>query len=367
MKYLSLLFLFLVTYTSLSQERLSIRTAYKVDSVYSFVKVGAKEALEKCYEDCKEKYQKCKNEGSGDCKEKLNKCRKNCEDIYLEKLHIQEVFERKNIVVHKKDEEVTTQKRVIINGSSRFIDDEKIKLKNDIVIEKRNDTIDCKKCPSNTKASVRLRGDKLYVNYFLEGKAEDQENKDIEALRKTKNIFRDSTYFFQLKNRQTLTLKHNGWVLSGLTIPLKYRFSTERRDQEISDDFSASINLNAMISYTLIGRSKFTYLKNLDNSIRDFNWTLGGFVGASTLTLNSRNTTSAGEDQIPAGEQLNQGLFSIGLGTSFSYNSFSVGLFYGHDFGLGQDTGRLWDFEGSPFIGVALGINVLNLGRPSAQ
>ena len=207
-------------------------------------------------------------------------------------------------------------------------------------------------------------GTTKYCNYFLKG---NKENQGIESITKTEKVYRDSSYFFQLKNRQTLSLKHNGWVISGLTIPLKYRFSTDRRGQEISDDFSASINLNAMISYTLFGRSKFTYLKNLDNSIRDFSWTLGGFVGASTLTLNNRNTVSADEDRIPAGEQLNQGLFSVGLGTSFSYNSFSVGLFYGHDFGLGQDTGRLWDFEGKPFIGVALGINVLNLGRASAQ
>ncbi|MEM7085852.1 MAG: hypothetical protein AAF489_06700 [Bacteroidota bacterium] len=280
-------------------------------------------------------------------------------------LHIQKITSSTEIL-HKKGDSVAIEKEVVVNGiKTRVTTDYKVKLEKDIKRTKK-DTVDCTECPDKTrKASVKLTGDKLYINYLLDG--DKQQQISITDSSSTKSIDRNESYFFKLKNRQTLSLKHNGWIISGLTIPLKYRFSTERRGQEISDDFSASINLNAMISYTLLGRSKFTYLKNLDNSIRDFSWTLGGFVGASTLTLNSRNTVSAGEDRIPAGEQLNQGLFSIGLGTSFNYNSFSVGLFYGHDFGLGQDTGRLWDFEGKPFIGVALGIEVLKLGRASAQ
>lgn len=330
MRYILCLFvIFFVSASGLSQERLSIRTNYK--------KIPRTILLDTLDFTKKSDYT----------------------------LHIQKITSSTEIL-HKKGDSVAIEKDVIVNGiKTRVTTDYKVKLEKDIKRTKK-DTVDCAECPDKTrKASVKLTGDKLYINYLLDGS--NQQQMSITDSSSTKSIDRNESYFFKLKNRQTIRLKHNGWVISGLTIPLKYRFSTERRGKEISDDFSASINLNAMISYSLLGQSKFTYLKNLDNSIRDLSWTLGGFVGVSTLTLNSSNTTSAGEDQIPSGEQLNKGLFSFGAGSSFNYNSFTIGFYYGYDFGLGQNTGSLWDYEGTPFIGLALGIDVLKLGQASKQ
>jgi hypothetical protein len=249
-------------------------------------------------------------------------------------------------VIHKKGDSVNSQKEILINGEKNYINDNNIILDSNIIVKVKKGVI-CEECPIKPKkAFVKLKDDKLYVNYFLNNDGLDNE----------------ATYYFKLKNRETITIFHSGWQISALTIPLKYRFATERKGVDLNEEFSASLNLNLMLSWTFIGHTKFTYLKNVDNSIRDHSWSLGFFIGAAPLSLDKSNTTSAGMERLGDGIELKKGLFSTGLGVNYRYNTVGVGVFLGYDYALGSKS-KIWDYDSKPWLGFSLGIDVLKLGK----
>lgn len=199
----------------------------------------------------------------------------------------------------------------------------------------------------NRFGSLKMEGNRIYINFYL--------------LNDDDEIDPNYTYFFRLKNRQTAVFRHNDISLSALTIPLKYRFAGRNRETGIDfdEEFSTSFNANLYLSIAFRGRTKFTYLKNLDNSIRDISWRTGIFIGLGTHKLNSGNTSAAGEgNSYVEGREENKGLFSTGLGISYTYKTFSIGFYGGLDYAIGKGSGA-WDYDGKPWVGVALGLEVL--------
>jgi len=209
--------------------------------------------------------------------------------------------------------------------------------------------------PENWKtnrSAVMFKDDKLYVNRYL------RFNK------KGKDEGRNDTYYFRLDNRETISLRHRGVYLSALTIPIKYRPPlTDKEGNEIGEEFVTDFNANLFLSTTIWGKTNFTYLKNNENSIRDHNVRLGALIGGSTLKLNPKNTANAPEGRALAeGQEITKGLFSFGLGITYTYNEFGVGAFLGWDQAVGSGS-NIWDYDGAPWLGISFGIDILKIGR----
>ena len=206
--------------------------------------------------------------------------------------------------------------------------------------------IPCDDCVKRN-AFLKLVKDTLYVNYYLNSETK-----------------REDTYFFELKNRETFAIKHRGLTLSALTIPIKYRPPLTRKNgNKVEEEFSASFNANLLLSYTFDGKSKFTYLKNVDNSIRDRSWRVGLFSGISTVKLDSLNTQGAEEARrLPKGREITKGLFSVGGGITYTYNSLSFGAFMGWDWALGNSA-NIWDYDGAYWFGLSIGFDILKFGK----
>ncbi|WP_411031262.1 hypothetical protein [Spongiimicrobium sp. 3-5] len=206
--------------------------------------------------------------------------------------------------------------------------------------------------PLQAKAFVRFKEDKLYVNRYL---IFDENGEDEH---------RDGTYFFKFKNRETISLNHRGVYLSALTIPIKYRPPlTDKEGNKIKEEFVADFNANLFLSTTIWGKTNFTYLKNVDNSIRDHSLRIGGFIGGSSIKLNPGNTENAPNGRaLQAGQEITKGLFSFGGGLTYTYNTIGVGAFIGWDLAVGRGS-NIWDYDGAPWLGLSLGVDLLKIGR----
>jgi len=205
------------------------------------------------------------------------------------------------------------------------------------VIEKKIQLIEGKQL----KGFVKFEEDKLYVNPYLK--------KD-----KNGEFGKRDIYYYQLKNRQTIKLKFREWTVSGLTIPLKYRFKDK---DNISEEFSSAVNANLFIGRTFYGKTSFFHRKKVENISNTWKWTGGLILGASTVKLNNNNT-SASEIPIEPGTEITKGLGTIGLGITYSYNKINFGGFIGWDYSLGDDSEK-WNYNKKPWIGIAIGYSLL--------
>ena len=134
-----------------------------------------------------------------------------------------------------------------------------------------------------------------------------------------------------------------------MTIPLKYRFSDDAND--IGEEFTSGINLNFLLGFSY-GNTAFTFRDKVGNKTNTWKLTGGIILGASTVELNSVNT-SASTSPIVSGNTINQGLFSFGFGATYSFNKLNFGVFYGWDYSLG-DASEKWNYNKLPWLGFHL-------------
>lgn len=204
------------------------------------------------------------------------------------------------------------------------------------VIEKKEDIT-----RNGIKGFVKFEKNKLTVNpYLIKDKNGDFGKRDV--------------YYYELKNRQTIKLNFNEWTVSALTIPFKYRFKD--KDAGISEEFSTDFNANLFVGRTFYGRTSFFHRKDVGNISNTYKWTGGLLIGASTVTLNASNTSSANQP-LDSDTEIVKGLGTIGLGLSFSYNKINLGGFIGWDYSVGDDAEK-WNYNKEPWIGFALGYSL---------
>ncbi|GAA4807629.1 hypothetical protein [Litoribaculum gwangyangense] len=206
------------------------------------------------------------------------------------------------------------------------------------VVEKKIQLIEGKKM----KGFVKFDENKLYVNPYLK--------KD-----KNGNFGKRDVHYYELENRQTIKLNFREWTVSGLTIPLKYRFKDN--DQNISEEFSSAVNANLFIGRTFYGKTSFFHRKKVGNVSNTWKWTGGLILGASTVKLNNSNT-SASEIPIESVTEITKGLATIGFGITYSYNKINFGGFMGWDYSLGDDAEK-WNYNKKPWVGIAIGYSLL--------
>lgn len=219
---------------------------------------------------------------------------------------------------------------------------EKIKISEDFYKKLAIKKTEKVKSNDNIKAFVKFSESKLIVNPYLKLKSDGTfEKREI--------------YQYILKNRQTVKLSFAEYTVSALTIPLKYRFKDH--DENLKEDFSSAINLNLFVGKAW-GKTSFHYREKLDNVTNTWKFTVGLLFGASTVTLNSKNTSLA-TIPLPADTEVIKGLGSIGVGTTYAFNKINIGAFYGYDYAIGDDADK-WNYNKKPWLGIAIGYSLFN-------
>ncbi|WP_335975147.1 hypothetical protein [Gaetbulibacter jejuensis] len=185
---------------------------------------------------------------------------------------------------------------------------------------------------------IKKRNDSIYKNKQLE-----QDEPDF--------------YEFTLKNNEQIWVPFTEFTLTSLTLPLKYRFKSEKRN--VKEEFTTGINLNFLLGVSY-GNSEFTHRKKVGNKTNTWKITFGVLLGTGTVTLNKGNTSAAGVNAFDDDVTETKGLLTTGLGTTYSFNKINIGVFYGWDNSIGNNA-TLWNYNGKPWLGFGVGYSLFNL------
>lgn len=192
-----------------------------------------------------------------------------------------------------------------------------------------------------------------------------KEDKNLNDEKDTSEIL-----FYEIPDDHTAKFDFTEITLTAITLPVKYRFKTNRQTldtsneeniREINDnteEFSSSINIAFFGGYSW-GRSNFTHRKKIGNKTTTFKHTLGAFLGSSAIELSSINTNiTLGQPQ--SDREGTFGALSYGLGYVFSWNKISVGVFSGIDKGIGR-VSESWIYDGDIWLGFGVGYDLFKL------
>lgn len=194
---------------------------------------------------------------------------------------------------------------------------------------------------SSISAFVSFEDNKIYINPYLK--------KDHNGKYK-----REPVYFYELKNRQTIKLFFSEFNVSALIIPVKYRFKGKNG---LEEEFSTAFNGNVFIGYSL-GKTSFFHREKVGNKSNTWKFTGGVLIGASTVTLNSNNTSQS-IDSLDENTEIVKGISSIGMGLTYTFNKINFGAFYGYDYAIGNEAEK-WNYNKKPWLGIAIGYSILN-------
>lgn len=242
---------------------------------------------------------------------------------------------------------------------------------------------------SPLKAGLLLEKGKLYVNLWPfiekengtnskqadEGIATTKKDSIVEIEFKEKESTNDqkesrTILFYEIPDDHTAVFNFEECTLTAITIPLKYRFRTNRnavdaRDPEnpvdiniASEKFSSSINISLFGGYSW-GKTKFTHRKKIGNRTKTNKNTIGLLLGSSAVTLETTNTNIT-TTQLQGDKEGTIGTVSFGLGYIKSWNKVSFGLFTGIDKGVGR-VSNTWIYNGKPWLGIGLGYDLFKL------
>ncbi|SDS13440.1 hypothetical protein [Gramella sp. MAR_2010_147] len=226
--------------------------------------------------------------------------------------------------------------------------------------------------PGFDRGNLKMKEEKVYVNPYLImekeiSRQEERISKSIDIdeinqlLEKNDSISNSSeeesnytrkTYYYELKNRQSIKIPFSELFISAVTLPIKYRFGSENGD--IEEDFASDINVNVLFGFSL-GRKKFMYRKNVDNLERETKWLMGLFIGTSSIEFNTNNTLPS----LDANETFRKGVLSYGFGTGISIGKFQGTVFGGWDNAVGNQS-DLWNYDNKFWIGLGLGFEIID-------
>lgn len=200
------------------------------------------------------------------------------------------------------------------------------------------------------KVSVKLddKG-KLFINPI------DDLNIYRKKEERNKRLKRDE-FYIKLKDREYIWIPFTEFTVTSLTIPLKYRFAND--DIGLREDFTSAINLNFFLGVTY-GNSKFIHRKNVGNKTNTWKLTGGLIFGTSTVSLNANNTTLA-LVPLAANEAQTKGLFSWGFGATYAFRNINLGLFYGWDYSIGENSDK-WNYNREPWLGIGVGYSLFKI------
>jgi hypothetical protein len=177
---------------------------------------------------------------------------------------------------------------------------------------------------------------KLHINYWLGEKYD-----------------RNGKYYLKLKNREYASFWFNCIEGGALTIPFKYRPKFTKNNIDISDQFTADLNVGAYLGYSY-GKIKYMYRKNEDKEPSKWLVSVGPFLSVSRVEIDSTTSLSATE---PLKIKKAIATVSPGIGLMTSIYNFRFGVFLGNDLAIGQ-TSQKWDYHNRWWWGFGLGYNI---------
>jgi hypothetical protein len=172
---------------------------------------------------------------------------------------------------------ISSQKKYKI-GDTEYTADIKDTLKTSTQILGTKDIPTNKILPG--RATVAVDKDdksKLHINYWLGDKYD-----------------RNGKYYLKLKNRQYASFRFNCIEGGALTIPFKYRPKFTKNNIDISDQFTADLNVGAYLGYSL-GKIKYMYRKGEEKEPSKWLVSIGPFLSISRAEIDSTTTLSATE------------------------------------------------------------------------
>ncbi len=170
-----------------------------------------------------------------------------------------------------------------------------------------------------------------------------------EKLEEYKNN-KKTEFYYDIPLQTTIRLSHKEWSVSTLIIPIKYRFA----QPGLEPSFSSSINANFFVGGSW-GKTSF-YNNGVDYKSNTWKFSVGLIGGISTITLTESNTRNG---TFTDGKSSTEGLLSTGVGITYSFNKINFGVFYGYDYGVGENVSK-WNFNKKPWAGLAVGYSIFN-------
>ncbi|MEJ5996525.1 hypothetical protein WG904_19005 [Pedobacter sp. Du54] len=259
---------------------------------------------------------------------------------------------------HKVIQDITTKnadsirlaKGTVINSQKKFkvneieyTADYKDTLKQDQLILTSKDIPIAKSLEG--RATIAIDKDdksKLHINYWLGSKYE-----------------RDGKYYIKLANRQYASFRFSCLEGGALTIPFKYTPEFTKNTKQISSQFTADLNVGLYMGISF-GKIKYMYRKNEDKEPSKWLVSIGPFLSASRVEIDSTNTLSALE---PLKIKQAIGAVSPGVGIMTSISNFRFGLFVGKDIAFGTAASK-WDYNKRYWWGFGFGYNLGLLWAP---
>jgi hypothetical protein len=163
----------------------------------------------------------------------------------------------------------------------------------------------------------------------------------------------ENNYSIKLQNREYVSFWFNCIEGGALTIPFKYRPKFTKNNVDISDQFTADLNVGAYVGYSF-GKIKYMYRKNEDKEPSKWLVSIGPFLSVSRVEIDSTTTLSATE---PLKIKKSIATVSPGIGVMTSIYNFRFGVFLGNDLAIGQ-TAQKWDYHNRWWWGFGLGYNI---------
>ena len=183
---------------------------------------------------------------------------------------------------------------------------------------------------------------------------------------------RSVDYYFQLRNRESVTFSYSAGAVGAVTVPLKVRVGAD----DVGSDVSADAGLGLYVGRRW-GSVTYTHHQHAAKTLETTRHrTFGPFIGLTTMNLDSTNAlrrsavVSAGGEIVPSEEgsvplpvEKSVAVFSFGLGKMWGVRGVEAGLFAGYDIALTQDAEWEYDLRRHPvpWFGFALGFKLLNL------
>ncbi len=232
---------------------------------------------------------------------------------------------------------VISNQRKFKYNDIEYIADIKDTLKKDRVIYGTKDVPNLMKLPGWAIITVdKDDKSKLNINYWLGNKYD-----------------KNGKYYIKLENRDYVNFWFNSFEGGPLTIPFKYRPKFRRNNIDISDEFTADLNIGAYLGYSF-GKITYMYRKNEDKEPSKWLVSIGPFLSVSRIEIDSLTTLSATE---PLKQKKAIATVSPGIGVMTSIHDFRFGVFLGNDLAIGR-TAQQWDYGNRWWWGFGLGYNV---------
>jgi len=178
-----------------------------------------------------------------------------------------------------------------------------------------------------------------------------KEFKDSTAILTSKRVNYTSLQRRLRDNKAIHTFYKPSFDIDAMTIPLKYRPFTDKIPNQLTTNFNGAFYGGYRIdAYRL--HYKRTPLNMYKQNVRHMGYSAGLLLGIGNTLIDEWTLTGAG-----TGVQYEGMIIIAGVGVNVAVENLTFGLSFGAD-RLADKNYRDWIYEGKPWIGFTLGLNL---------